>query len=144
MTQSNTEGYLTIDEFLQLAILFETEAAEYYHRMKGRAHEPDVAALLDSLEDEERQHERVLRKRSFAVDPNTVLRFPPELDLQMPGEKSDDPSFAEMISIAIAREIRAREIYEAAARLASGEFEELLVGLAAYELRHEKKLRSLQ
>lgn len=144
MTSSGPGGYLTIDEFLQLAILFETEAAEFYNSLQKSVTSSDVRELLETLEDEENEHERILRGCKVTVDPNITLQLPASLSLSMPEPESETPDFGEMLSVAIEREIRSREIYENAADLVSGNFKELLAGLAHFEREHEEKLRHLK
>lgn len=144
MTSSSQGGYLTIDEFIQLAILFETESAEFYHDLGQKVESDEVTDLLAMLEDQEHEHERILRDYTVETDPSSMLQFPPSLSLSLPVPDSDNPAFEEMLSIAIEREIRSREIYEKAADLVSGDFKKLLTGLAVFERQHEEKLRSLK
>ena len=97
-----------------------------------------------TLEEEEKEHERILRDCKLTVDPNITLQFPASLSLSMPEPESETPDFDEMLSVAIEREVRSREIYENAADLVSGNFKELLTGLAHFEREHEEKLRHLK
>jgi len=135
---------MTVKEYLQVAIRFERESAQFYHRLKARTDKRDVAELLGLLERQEIHHERILREYEVQADPESMLQFPPDLALAMPALKSENPTFDEMLALAILREVRAAEVYEHAATRVSGGFRDLLAGLAVFEREHEKRLKSLQ
>ena len=135
--------YVDMRQFMDLAIQFEVESAEFYAKMHIGVEERSVQELLTTLEAEEKDHGRILKEFEAPKDSDSILQFAPELSLSMPMPKGD-PNFAEMLSVAIKREHASAEIYRRASERTSGAFKELLEGLAVFEEEHEQKLRSLQ
>ena len=149
MTNSNDnqrEGgnFVTVGEYLQIVIQFQIESAQFYHDLKGQTDRRDAFELLDILEKQEIKHQQILRDYKVQADPNSILQFPPTLTLAMPVLKSENPTFEELLALAIEREICAAVIYEKAAERVSGGFRDLLTGLAVFEREHEERLKSLQ
>jgi len=72
-----------------------------------------------------------------------MIQFAPELSLSMPSPP-ENPGFAEMLRLAIAREEKSARIYRVAAEMTVAGFRELLEGLAGFEEEHERRLRGLQ
>lgn len=144
MINSSITNFVTIEEFLQLAISFEVQSAQFYRELQKTATADDAIELLRLLEQQEIEHEKVLRNYAIEEDLDSLLQFPPSLALSMPQLSSKAPDFDEMLSIAIEREKRSAAIYERAADMVSGDFGKLLTGLSLFERAHEEKLRSLQ
>jgi rubrerythrin len=132
-----------MNQFMDLAIQFEVESAEFYARMKDTATEKAVQELLATLQAEENDHIRILTEYEAAKNSDIILQFAPELSLSMPMPGAD-PDFNEMLSVAIQRERASVDIYRRASERTTGEFKELLEGLAAFEEEHERKLKGLQ
>ena len=150
---SAAKSFVTMQEFMDLAIQFEVESAGFYRQMAATlidregaseaAADADVIELLAQLETQEREHERILRGFSVATDSETTLQFAPELALSMPSPPGN-PGFDEMLEVAIEREHRSAEIYRAASTRTVGDFREMIGGLAGFEDEHEDRLKRLQ
>lgn len=140
MTNSN---FMTIGDFIEKAIAFELESADFYGNMLKMELSQSVRDMVSLLETQEISHAKMLRE--FDV-PQTdeMIQFPPELKIAIPKlpEKLDDLSF--LIDLAIQRETGTREIYEAAALHTKGYFKEFIMGLANFEREHEENLTSLK
>jgi rubrerythrin len=134
--------YLSMEQFMRLAIDFEAESAAFYRSMQGPELEAEARELLRQLEGQEREHEEILR--GYQVDPRDpgTLQFAPELSLSMPSPPAN-PDFAAMLRLAIAREEKSARIYRVASEMTVAGFRELLEGLAAFEEEHERRLRGL-
>jgi len=130
-------------EFMDLAIGFEVESAEFYSRMSTSVNDDAVVGLLNRLESQERDHEKTLRAYHTPKGDETTFQFPPDLSLSMP-VPGDDPDFMQMLSVAIEREHRSAEIYRAATERTSGQFRDMLQGLAGFEAEHEDQLKLLR
>jgi len=135
--------YLNMEQFMRLAIEFEAESAAFYRSMQGPELQPEVRELLQLLESQEREHESILR--NYDVDPRdpVMIQFAPELSLSMPSPP-ENPDFADMLRLAIAREEKSARIYRIAAEMTVAGFRELLEGLAGFEEEHERRLRGLK
>ena len=144
MTSSSPGSYVTINEYLQLAVEFEIDSAAFYRDLQKTVEDENALTLLKLLEQQEIAHERMLRGYEITDDPDYILQFPPSLQLSMPLQTSDNPGFDEMLALAIEREQRAAEIYEKTAALVSGAFRDLLEGLGHFEREHEERLKSLK
>ena len=129
---------------MRLAIRFEQASAAYYRDMLSKASQREVKELLMLLEQQELAHERILKEYEIPTDTTYVMQFPPSFNLSMPVPDSDDPSYNEMLEVAIQREKKSCELYKKAAGFVTGDFSKLLEGLATFEKEHEEKLKSLQ
>jgi rubrerythrin len=134
---------LTVEQFMELAIRFEMESAEFYRAMRGLVTERSAQELLFLLESQEKEHEQTLRRQKPPANPGLVITFTSELSLAMPMPR-EEPGFAEMLALAIARERKSADIYREAAATTAGEFRKLLEGLAAFEEQHERRLKDLR
>ena len=143
MASKKKTTYVNMGQFMELAIRFEVESAEFYSTMAKAVDEKSVQELLGTLEAQENDHARVLREYEAPKDTSIILQFAPELSLSMP-VPSDRPDFPEMLGVAIERERASAEIYRRASERTVGAFKELLEGLASFEQEHEQKLKGLQ
>jgi len=143
MSSSKKTTYVNMMQFMDLAIQFEIESADFYAQMSSGVNEKSVQELLATLEAQEKDHARILEEYEAPKDSDIILQFAPELTLSMPTPKGD-PDFAEMLSVAINREHVSAEIYRRASERTLGAFKELLEGLAVFEEEHEQKLKRLQ
>jgi rubrerythrin len=143
MASSKKTTYVDMNQFMDLAIQFEVESAEFYARMRKTATEESVRKLLATLEAQENDHARTLKEYEAPKDGNIILQFAPELSLSMPVPK-ENPDFGEMLSVAIERERASAEIYRRVSERTLGAFKDLLEGLAVFEQEHERKLKRLQ
>jgi rubrerythrin len=143
MASAKKTTYVDMRQFMDLAIQFEVESADFYARMKDAVTEEAVRELLAVLEAEENDHVRILKEFESAGDSDIILQFAPELSLSMP-VPGENPDFEEMLTVAIRRERVSADIYGRASELTLGGFKELLEGLKAFEEEHERKLRQLQ
>jgi rubrerythrin len=142
MTSSSPSSYLTCAEFVEEAILFEQESASFYHGLRsqttGAAHQ-----LAEMMEKQELAHERILRELDVSRT-RELMQFPPERSLSSHVIPEGEIPLAELIEIGIEREHLSRVAYEHAARFVTGEFQQLLEGLAHFEEEHEQKLISMR
>lgn len=143
MSPLRNRNYLTMQQFMDVAIQFEVESAEYYHQMATMVSDGEIVELLARLEEQEREHERILKAYNAPDEVATTFQFAPELATAMPSP-SENPDFSEMLSVAIARERKAADIYRAASLRTVGAFREMIEGLAGFEEEHEARLRLLQ
>lgn len=144
MINSN-QNFVTIDEFLKMAIQFEADSAAFYQAMKQLARDDQQTQdLLDLLVREEQEHKKRLQQFDAGNDRTSVLQFPPSLSLAMPALPAEPPDVEECIEIGLARERKSVAIYENAASMVTGNFQQLLTGLANFEKQHVEKLLSLQ
>lgn len=133
---------MTGQEFITMAIAFEAESARLYADMRAGA-DGSTAQLLKLLERQELEHKRLLEEFD-AGDIRGVIQFPPELNAAMPEIPEGTPDLAAFIEFAITREQRAYQAYHAAAQSVSGPFQDLVEGLARFELEHEDRLKGLR
>lgn len=142
MTNSN-KNYLSIKEFISLAGQFEKDSAEFYKKLQEQDLSDPVRELAVLLERQELSHQKILLEYE-APDETAYIQFAPEFTLMMPVLDKEKPTVREFIELAIAREIKAREIYENAETMAKGDFRDLIHGLAIFEKEHEQKLKSIR
>lgn len=145
MTSSN-RNFVTLAEFLELAIGFEAASAEFYRAVRALVPEGDETTreLLNLLIREETEHRKRLQQFKAGDAHTQMLQFSPELSLSMPALPDEPPGLDACIAIGLVREQKSVEVYTNAASMTSGAFRELLQGLAAFERQHVEKLRSLQ
>ncbi|MFH2115212.1 MAG: hypothetical protein ABIJ86_11975 [Spirochaetota bacterium] len=136
-------NYLSFEDFIKGAVVFEQESAEYYHRMLGYDLKDTVREVVVSLEKDEWSHKAILQKRTGAGIQG-YIQFPPGFSQEMPVMEADNPTVAELLSVAIDREMKSKDMYEKSASFASGELRELLEELATFENNHEYLLRSMK
>lgn len=137
------KAYISIQEVLENAIRFEKDSADFYAEMYKLAQREEVRELLDRLKLQELSHEKALRHISVSVH-GDIIQFPPDFDLSMITLESDDPTFDEMVAVAITRERKSVEIYSNAGALATGDLKKLMRDLAKFESVHVRELSELQ
>lgn len=142
MTNSK-ENFLSIAEFLKLAVEFEEDSAAFYRVMLKKNLAEPVKALAELLEKQEEAHAKLLREYD-AGNSRAFIQFPPEFKLSMPDKYDEGMSIADLISLAINREVHAEAMYNNAAASVSGDFKEFIKGLAVFEAEHAERLRSLR
>ncbi len=140
---NSKKNFVTIEEFVQLAIQFGENSADFYSKMQALVKNESARKLLKLLEKEEMKHVNILKEFTVKEDKDSVLQFLPSFLRSMPAMKSEHPEMEEIIEVVIERERKAVEIYENTASMVSGNFKELLIGLARFERQHEEKLRRL-
>jgi rubrerythrin len=140
---TNSSSYMSCRDFLQAAIVFEEESADFYHRMQAGLPAGAVRELLKLLELQETAHAVTLRGFRPA-DGDAIIQFALNLASLMEPAPAGEISLSALIELGIERERRAKEAYFAAARSVTGSFREMLEGLARFEEEHEERLKSLQ
>jgi rubrerythrin len=139
MSTQIPKSYLSVQQFLELAIHFEVDSAEYYRLMQKSSTDREVLGLLQDLELRELEHERALREYKQRRKSEAVLQFAPELSLSMPAAPMN-PGFAELLEVAVERERQSVRIYRATADLSSGELRRIMEELEAFEQQHLDRL----
>ena len=134
-----SSSYVTMTEFVERAIAFEVESAQFYRSLQGEDLPAKAGELLEALESQEKSHADSLRGMSFDDSSNVTLQFAPELSLSMPPEPASRELKA-LFDVAIEREAKSSRIYEFASDFAKGKFKDLLVSLAEFEESHKRKL----
>jgi rubrerythrin len=140
---SSRKSYATIQEFIHQAVQFETESAEFYQDLKERVHDAQAQELLDRLAKEEMSHQKTLQ--AFAGRGSSgILQFPPNMSSLMPPIPSEPPEFDACVRLALDREKKSIEIYENAAGMVTGDFRDILQGLANFERQHVAAIMRLK
>ncbi len=142
MTNSK-DNFLSIVDFLKLAVEFEEDSALFYRKMLTSNLAEPVKALAELLEKQEEAHAKILREYDVGEN-RAFLQFPPDFKLSMLDQYRDGLSVGELIALAIDREVHAEKMYSNAAASVSGSFKEFIGGLAFFEAEHAEKLRSLR
>ena len=132
--------YVTMAEFIQKAVQFEIESAEFYHDLRSRDLPEEAAEVLEALENQERAHAESLQGMNVSEGSTLTLQFGPTLGLSMPPAPSE-PTLSALFDVAIEREEKSARIYEYASDFARGKFKELLLSLAEFEESHKRKLK---
>ena len=135
--------YVTMKEFINLAIDFEHESAEYYARLWEKMAGDKEKKLCSELENEEISHADTLSLHHIDETSEARIQFTPELALSMPEIKTDADA-QELITGAIAREEKSVQLYEYASDIAVGKFKALLKDLADFERAHIRKLNLIR
>jgi rubrerythrin len=126
-------------EFVDKAIAFEVDSAEFYRNLKGEDLPEKALELVEALAAQEESHAESLRGMSLDTDSDATLQFTPELRLSMPPEpKRRD--LKSLFDVAIEREEKSARIYDFASDFASGKLKDLLVSLAEFEESHKRRL----
>jgi rubrerythrin len=144
MTSSDrSRSYVDRKEFVEIAIRFEIDSADFYRDLQGSAADDQARELLRLLEGQERRHEQVLQgfKSKTDLSGGEILQFTPDLSLSMPPAPRGKPGFRQLFELAIERERKSEEIYHAASAQVGGDMKALLEGLAAFEREHVLRLQ---
>ena len=140
---SSKENFLSITEFLKLAVEFEEDSAAFYRFMLKKNLAEPVKVLAELLVRQELAHAKILKEYDVGKS-QAYIQFPPDFKLSMPDRYEDELSVADLISLAIDREEHAEAMYNSAAASVSGDFKEFIKGLAVFEAEHAERLRSLR
>ena len=140
---TSSKSYVTIQEFIQHAMQFEADSAQFYQDLKERVHDSQAQELLDMLAKEEITHQKILQEAKGRGS-RGILQFSPNLSSLMPPVPSEQPGFDECVRLALDREKRSIEIYENAAGMVRGDFREILQGLANFERQHVARVMQLK
>ncbi len=143
MPEHAKKSYLDMGQFMKLAVEFEQDSVAFYREMRESGLAGEAAWLVGELENQEKDHVRILRAFEAPKDADILIQFAPELSLSMPPVPREK-SFPALLEVAIARERKSVEIYENAAEATVGAFKELVQGLSDFEREHERKLRTIQ
>jgi rubrerythrin len=143
MAGSGKKTFVTMKEFMELAIQFEKESSAFYTEMKGLVADRAVVDLMAKLASQEQDHAKTLSAYSAPAGDETTLQFGPDLSISMPAPP-DDPTLSNMLAVAIERENKTAQIYHAAASRSAGEFRDMIEALAGFEEEHEDRLKRLQ
>ena len=142
MTNSRTT-YTSIPEFIELAIQFEADSAAFYQSLQHKVTHPQAQEVLGMLAKEELKHQRSLQEYEVK-DSQGFLQFPPSLTALMPPVPAELPGVDECLELGLSRERKSVEIYENAAGMTTGDFREMLRGLANFERQHVEKIGMLK
>ena len=141
--ESGNQTYLTMAELIARAIAFERESAEFYAGMVRLGGREEVRGLLGQLRDEELSHADLL-SRITVTEAESRIQFPPVFSLTPFGPLASDPTFDDMLDLAIDREVQSVQLYQNAASLASGAIARLMEDLAKFEALHERMLKEMK
>jgi rubrerythrin len=140
---SSHKSYATIQEFVEYAAQFEADSAQFYQDLKEQVSDSQARELLDKLASEELTHQKTLQEFEGQKS-HGILQFPPNLTSLMPPIPSEPPGFTECVRLALEREKRSVEIYENAAGMVTGNFRDILQGLAQFEREHVARVMQLK
>jgi len=143
MSGSDRKTYVTMKEFMDLAIKFEIESADFYVEIKSLVSDDETINLMNKLAAQETDHARILGAYTAPSGDVATFQFGPELSLSMPPAPAQ-PTLENMLDVAIERERKSAQIYHAAAGRTSGEFREMIESLAGFEEEHEDRLTRLK
>ena len=137
------KSYITMSEFIENAIEFEIESAEFYADLRSRVNNTEVKILLQNFEDQEKSHAETLKNYTVDESEDPRLQFGPTMSLNMPSapEDKDIPSLFEY---AIGREEKSARLYDFASDFAAAPFKDLLSSLAEFERGHKRDLKRLK
>jgi len=138
--------FQTAAEIIAFAIGRETEAAESYGMMAGRARTPGLKELLLELRREEESHRRLLEGLTVDVIGGLSMAAVPDLGLvdRLADEKlSEDMSLQDLLIFAARKEAQAVTLYESLARMAEAAgHAQVFRFLAGQERNHKLKLET--
>lgn len=143
MASTGSGSYVLMSEFVDRAIKFEEESAEFYRDLQKQEVGETALELLEALEEQETEHAASLRSFGFDRTNETRLQFPPALSLSMPAAPNL-PTVNQLFDLAMEREEKSAKIYDYAADMTTGKFKELLDSLAEFERGHLRSLRLLK
>jgi rubrerythrin len=139
-------AFSSLDEILAFAVSREVEAAAFYADLAGKARTAPLRALLNELEEEERQHKLLLEKyRAGSPVPAPGVPVPDMGLTAAAGGESFDPaaSVQDALIVAARKEAAAADLYgRLAAAAADSAAREMFEFLVRQELRHKFRLES--
>jgi len=127
-------------EALKLAIQREEDAAQFYHTMAEKVHQPDPKALLKRLAIEEKEHKKILTKCASEVkNPPEGSFTPPAYSFDQIEEKDLTPE--KVFRIAIQKEEESLNFYSRfLVYFFKTGHEEVFKKIFEVELRHKEEL----
>jgi rubrerythrin len=137
-------GLGTFDEIIRFAIKREEEAAKGYADLRKMAQEEAAKKLLGDLEDEERNHRRILQGLTKVKLEASATR--PVQDLKISDYLVEEPlspemNFQDLLIFAAKKEKKAAELYrDLAGRSTKKEQKRLFEFLAKQEKTHKLRL----
>ena len=140
----SSKSYVTMNEFIDIAIQFENESAAFYKELQNEETLGEKEReLLMRLEQEEADHAAGLKGFGFDRNSEEIIQFTPELKLTMPpAPKHKD--LDSLFELAIEREEKSVRIYEFASDFAVGKFKQFLVSLADFEKAHKRYIQKIR
>jgi rubrerythrin len=103
---------LTTLEVLGIAIRSEIEAIKLYHRMKEQTKNPDLAAKLDFLIGQEKNHEKMLTEAYRSKFPGIDLALPEKTLVPTVGEiLARQATLKELFGVALEAEKKSEQFY---------------------------------
>jgi len=134
----------TFDDFVKFAIEKEEEAIKYYGEMIDEARIPGIKKLLQELQEEERNHKKILldltggKVESFEPAKVVDLKIS---DYQEEESLDKDMDFQQLLVFAAKKEQKAVELYSGLAEEAKEErLKKLFLFLVEQERNHKLKL----
>lgn len=136
----------TINDLLDVAIQHEVLSQNMYRAAEARVTDPEAKRFLRTLVEEEEGHERTLKeiKDMEIYDGSVALQDASILDAgesSHGGEIAADATIEQILDLALAREHRARTLFQSlAAAAAHPELKTLFENLAAEEDSHHEAI----
>jgi rubrerythrin len=131
----------TLGEIIELAIMREIQAAEFYRGLADHARDPVMKSLFNSLADEELQHKarlelELMKEGLIAQTVGKLFEVDPP-DYVAEGEIEPDMDYTDALSLAIGKERRSFRLYvELAGVVEEKHAHNVLLELAEEESRH--------
>ena len=131
----------SIGEVLELAIVREMQAVNFYAAMAGRIEDQGVKSVLERLAEAEFEHKRRLElemmKEGIVAKAVDKLIEVEEADYAREMQLDPDAELAGVLSVAIEKERRAFRFYaDLAGIMPEADVHEVILGLAEEEVRH--------
>lgn len=143
MTNSST-SYVSCKDLFEIAIDMEKHAAAFYQGLLTKTKDKQTLQLLEMLRDQELAHVKTLINFDLTSYKNEVIQFPPDFHALKVNYEVDDIEYDKIIETAVKLEKKSAIMYDHAASMLTGELQQLLEGLAAFEKTHIEKVLSLK
>ncbi len=140
-----TTKHLTSLEALGIAIRSEIDAQNLYEELKKRTTSSGVLDRFKQLQNEEKQHQKILEQMYYRMFPQTELKLPPSvLPIGFSGkEKRTHKSLVEVLELAIEEERRSRDFYlDVAEQTPELSGKKMFRFLADMEYSHQMRLQA--
>jgi len=139
---------ITLNDLLDVAINDEINAQKFYHIMSEKTNIPKMKEFFDSLENEERGHERILKGVKEMELYDGALEVDEESLRQIEGahiiddsDSIEDMTIERAMEIAMKRENKASQVYgQMAESTSQEEIMKLFTSIASDERRHSKTI----
>lgn len=134
----------TLNDLLDIAINDEINAQKFYHIMGEKTNNPKLKVFFDSLANEERGHERILKgvkemelyDGALEVDEESIRKIEGAHVID-DSESIEDITIERAMEIAMKRENKAAQVYgQMAENTSQEEIMKLFTSIAADERRH--------